>query len=619
MKIHCRFLFLAVACLGLFASAGAQNLRPQANEKGKFGYVDENGKKVISYKYTEAYPFEEGLAKVKKGDKYGFIDPNGKAVGKIKYTLILPFTGSFCRVAVGGTYKGGILKGAKWGFLNKRGEEILTPGYDEIGEFEDGVAYVIKGKKYGLVDEHAKFLLEPKYTAVGLFDKFGHCWFAVSGKIDKKTGKLSNAKYGMINREGDVIVPAKYLSLGYFYKYKTKNSLGVVDCPASVSDMYGRYALQRPLSRLYDSGHYYNVQLSSLQNKQAADSLRAALENTEFFIDGNYLFFRKGTLKYGVMDGRGEILIPEKDFNVVHCPSNGVALVGKMKKKKLNYGYYNVESGYLKTFGEDEILASYADGLGKIQNKNDQSAYFVDKTGNRVTDVYRLALNFEDGLCIVQDNSSRKFGVINNEGKNVVPFEYDNVKTAFKDGCLGVCKSGKWGFADQTGKIVIPLVYDNVADFGYGWACVQGKGQKWGMIDKNNREVIPFSWNDLKLVEESNPPYVWGKDGGSWYCYDVKKKALAFTEGFEDVANFKDGFANVKQGGKFGMINVKGEIVVPCKMDNFGRLKNALDYMKKLGKSSLNDTDAFRLNIYADSSVNGYEITDKIPDEKWDY
>ena len=68
MKIHCRFLFLAVACLGLFVSAGAQNLRPQANEKGKFGYVDENGKKVISYKYTEAYRFEEGLAKVKKGD-----------------------------------------------------------------------------------------------------------------------------------------------------------------------------------------------------------------------------------------------------------------------------------------------------------------------------------------------------------------------------------------------------------------------------------------------------------------------------------------------------------------------------------------------------------------------
>ena len=98
-----RFLLLLGGLLA-FAGLQAQNLRPEANEKGKFGYVDNQGKKVISYKYTEAYPFEEGLAKVKKGDKYGFINPKGDAVGKIKYTLILPFTGNFCRVAGGGSY-----------------------------------------------------------------------------------------------------------------------------------------------------------------------------------------------------------------------------------------------------------------------------------------------------------------------------------------------------------------------------------------------------------------------------------------------------------------------------------------------------------------------------------
>ena len=117
-------LLLAAGALCLSTGLYAQSLYPAANDKGKFGYVDENGEKVISYSYKEAYPFEEGMAKVRKGDKYGFINPKGKAIGKIKYTVILPFTGSYCRVAVGGSYKDGVLKGEKWGFMNKRGERM---------------------------------------------------------------------------------------------------------------------------------------------------------------------------------------------------------------------------------------------------------------------------------------------------------------------------------------------------------------------------------------------------------------------------------------------------------------------------------------------------------------
>ncbi len=613
-----RFLLLLGGLLA-FAGLQAQNLRPEANEKGKFGYVDNQGKKVISYKYTEAYPFEEGLAKVKKGDKYGFINPKGDAVGKIKYTLILPFTGTFCRVAVGGSYKDGILKGAKWGFLNKRGEEILPPKYDEIGEFEDGVAYVINGKKYGLVDEHAQFLLEPKYVAVGLFDKFGHCWFASSGKLNKKTGKLSGAKYGLINREGKVVVPAKYLTLGYFFKYKRKDTQEIVDYNATISSGYGLYALQRPLSRLFNPENYYNVTLATAKTKEAADTLKLFFDNIEISTEGDFLFYGKGLNRYGIMNDRGDIVVPEKKFHEVHCPSNGIALVGKLHKKKMEYGYYNVESGYLKEFEENEILQSYIDGVGKIQNKNDRTAYFVDKSGNRVTDVFRMAMNFDKGMCVVQDNASGRFGVIDNKGKSVLPFEYDDVKANFSEDMLGVCKAGKWGIADRTGSIVIPLTYQNVSDFRHGWAAAQIENGRWGMIDKENRQIVPFEWGDLKLVDEPAPRYIWGKDGALWYCYDLKKKAMAFSQGFEDASNFKENHAYVAMGGKYGMIDVNGNLIVPCKMDNFSRLKNALAYMEKLGKTSLNDTDAFRLNIYEDVSVNAFKITDRIPDDKWDY
>ena len=61
---------MALATFGAYAL----DLIPAQNEKGKWGYVDENGKKVISYKYDEARPFEKGLAMVRKGDSYGMIN-----------------------------------------------------------------------------------------------------------------------------------------------------------------------------------------------------------------------------------------------------------------------------------------------------------------------------------------------------------------------------------------------------------------------------------------------------------------------------------------------------------------------------------------------------------------
>lgn len=619
MKMNNRFLLLIG---GFFILTGlqAQNLRPAANEKGKFGYVNEQGEKVISYKYAEAYPFEEGLAKVRKGNKYGFIDTEGDEVGKIKYTLVLPFTGSYCRVAVGGSYKDGILTGAKWGFLNKRGEEILKPEYDEIGEFENGFTYLIKGKKYGVINERVEFLLDPKYIAVGTFDEFGHCWFAASGKVNKKTGKLSGAKYGVINREGKVIVPAKYGTIGYFYKYRIKNQPDIVEFDAFASQAYNRRSLEKPLSRLYDPQNMKAAMLGAVKSKGQADSLNTYWNLVEELVDGDYFLYGKSVaINPGVMDKYGEIIIPEKKFSTVYCPSSGIAKVGKVRKKVLELGYYNIETGFLKKFAKNELLYSYIGGVAKVMNTDDHTAYFVDKSGNPITDVFRLAMNFDNGTCIVQSNTDGKFGVIDNKGKKVLPMEYDDVKPYFSDNLLGVCKAGKWGTVNRNGELVVPLEYKDITSFVHGWAVARNTTGKCGMITKENQPVIAFEWDNILTVSQPEPNLVWGKKGNTWYCYDREKKGLAFREGYEDVANFENDLAYVAQGGKYGMIDVKGNVIVPCRLDTYFRLKGALAYMEKLGKKSLNDADAYRLNIYEDETVNSFKITDLIPDEKWDY
>ena len=612
-------LFLAAAALCLNTGMYAQNLYPAANDKGKFGYVDENGEKVISYNYKEAYPFEEGMAKVRKGDKYGFINPKGKAIGKIKYTVILPFTGSYCRVAVGGSYKDGVLKGEKWGFMNKRGEEILPPEYDEIGEFENGIAFIRKGKKYGLIDEDIDILLEPKQAAVGTFDRFGYCWFAASGKVNKKTGKLEKGKYGLINRKGEVVIEPKYALIGYFYKSRVKGKNNVTEYDASTSAAYNRHSLEKPLSRLFNPENFLYTALSACQTESAADTVRAGFQNLRLTADSTCFFFSKSGYSYGVMNDRGDILIKEKKFNIVNCPSDGISLVGKARRKKTSFGYYNLETGYLKEFEEHEILQSYKDGLGKIVDSNDQSAYFVDKSGNRVTDIYRFAMNFDGGRCIVQSRENGKWGVIDTEGKPLLPFQYDDVHQEYHEDALGVCQSGRWGFIDTEGRTITPMDYDKLTYYQNGWAGAKSQDGKWGMIDKQNQAVIPFSWEDILLPTEAAPEWVWVKKAGTWQCYSRSKKDMAFQGGFERAWNFENGLAVISENSLLGVIDTRGEIIVPCRLDNYFKVKDVLGYMKQSGRQKLTDTDAYRLNLWGDETVNSFDITSKIPDHMWDY
>ena len=84
---HSALLAMAVLVSVNF-SVNAQDLIPDQNAKGKWGYVNSDGLKVINYNYTHASAFKDGRALVQKGGKWGYIDEHGKEVIKIKFTAV---------------------------------------------------------------------------------------------------------------------------------------------------------------------------------------------------------------------------------------------------------------------------------------------------------------------------------------------------------------------------------------------------------------------------------------------------------------------------------------------------------------------------------------------------
>lgn len=607
------FLSAALMTLGLYA----QDLQPDVNEKGKFGYVNSAGAVVIKYDYAEAGPFENGLAKVKKGKKYGYINEQGQPVGKIKYSYVMPFVNGYSRVAVGGKTKDGIFDGGKWGFIDRNGNEVVPPVYDEIGNFVNGFAYIMKGSKYGLVSEDCRIVLQAENVAVGEYDKNGLCWYAKSGKVDDK-GNLTDAKYGLLSQTGQVLEP-KYKSLGYFYSIDMGGG-DKADFEASgeVGNM-NFFALRKKNSQLYNENCFLDAMLISAETDAQRDSITRQYGYVKVSAYDGYIYAIEKEGRFAVFSQDGKKVFEDKSVGGAYCPVDGVILAYYGSDDNKNYFYYNIDTQKSFSFGTEYTLSSFSYGLGRVEHKGNKSVFFVNKHGDMVTPTYPFANKFEDGICVVRDAASGKVGVIDNNGRNVIEFKYDDAQKSFSEGYLGVSLKGKWGVIDKNDKSIVPFKYAFVTNVSNGWVGAKDKSGKFGYINLDSEIMVPFIWDDLKIISEKEPRYVWGKKENKWYCYDREKKGYAFEKCFDNVNNFEDGLATVILDNKYGKINTKGETVVVPVLDSASELQQALLYMEHLGKKKMTETDILRMKIYADPTVNGYRITDTIPSEKWDF
>jgi len=349
--------------------------------------------------------FSEDMIMIEKRARFGFANMSGEVVVPFIYTEANGFSDGLAAVKN---------ERNKWGFIDKNGEVVIPIIYDRVGNFNDGLApaAIFDGRKMGVINKNGEIVVPLIYDGVGDFNN----GYAV---VSQRTG--NTFYHGIINKAGELVVPCEYNNIGY----TNHESLCIV--------MGGKGL------NIHDNAIFYG--LIDARNNNIIVPVKYA--EIQPFYNGLAVFLNYDNFRYGVMNTRGETVIPDihHEFGWRSFENSDVAFVRDPDSRHQRHALINRNG---------EILTDYV--------------FIVS------------ARVFSEGLAGVYMDNTR--GYIDESGEFVIIGEYHDMNRFLQSGVATVTKDPYvWGVIDKTGGIVMPCVYANMLftdDFIFARRYVNG-------------------------------------------------------------------------------------------------------------------------------------------------
>lgn len=393
---------------------------------------------------------------------------------------------------------------------------------------------------------------------------------------------VQNGKTGCIDSNGIVQIPIEYDRVNY-------------------SD--GDYFVSKDgLFGVYNSSFELCIPIQCKTIKKVADNSYLVFDDAYYFIDSKGMMRNKGyyksltgmpewSLLIASKDGQGFFLLDkqlnrtnceeyrwvdhlEHSFFIVSDSSNLMAIVDSTGKRITDFKYQSFRPRFetknyilVKSYGaEKRYLAS---GL-------------IDRTGKEI-----LAPQFEsihvshDGRITAREEG--KWHLFSTNGDRLTQNDYDKIFGFYES--LSVVQQGTlFGIINTDGKEVLPLIYKQIASYDSNVAVVRDDSRKIALVELNSRKnLTEFSYDNMHSPKNG---FIRAYRDQQCYFIDLKGKEMGPLL-FDEVYDFtKHGFALVKNGKHYGAINTSGKLVASCIYDT---IRYGEDYELELikGKESV--------------------------------
>ncbi len=436
-------------------------------------------------------------------------------------------------------------KGGKWGYINKKGEWVIEPQFDEACAFQEN-GYAIVGietkddkgltiEAYGLIDKSGNYVIEPKFSLLYPFDDNGlalvkdgeSAWYIdISGNALTEPGFDSSKTRRFWSND---------------YAVVGNRTLG--DLKVGVIDSKGKYIL----GPQYDDVFILENGCFMVENKDVTEgSDTVATERS-----------------YGVVDKNGNIILPIEYYSII-CGDDGIYAVQ-------HYGdAYHVDKNgnplYDKRFDYVSVFNEY--GVAVARTKDNMYG-LIDKSGNFIAQpVYTRIENWGSfGTYLVEKDG--KYGYINYKNEKITDIVFEHAEIFKENGLAIVIKDGRYGCINLKGEFAINPAYLSLTDFTDGLAVAETK-DGFILINEKGEQVTKKAYGYLGNIGNERLAFYDGKQTFGYLDYNGN---VIFSQVFgEDVSLWvnsysDDGYTvvyNLDEKGKIkgsGIIDREGNFV----------------------------------------------------------
>ena len=496
---------------------------------------------------------------------FGLIDINGHEILRCQYLsddiTILSF--DCIRVFEDGSYR----------YINGKGSPIKEDlryynGDYKVKPIKHGKFLVndIQKHEYFIADETKHKISEDTFSKISDFNRNG---IAVISK--------GPSKDGLINLDGEIILPCEYI------------------LPRSIQDFlnetpsenrYAKIANVKPFSsetRIHFSYHYACI------NSYGILIIPPEYSDIKLDEDLGYAFVQKNN-KYGLFDLSSPSMQTMECVwdNIISCSvDKEQVILASTTSRSCIYDTKLKQILFSLSFKISYVFLHHGDLWGfELENK-----YIIwDSLNNSILGSY-ISIGMKQNEYIqVMNQDGWGLYDLNNKNEIIQCLYYDGWYSELKsnsqylfphNGVSMVYNDNKFYLINNKQETVSSK-YDFI-EFQTNKCAIVKKEGKWGLLNSKGQELA-FGFDRIKCDRRYTSDLMSFKLDDHWGFIDTDGRTFFF--GFDDVSNFYKGYAGVKQGGKWGFINEKGEIVIPCrfaKVDCFSEGLAAVAFKTKWG------------------------------------
>lgn len=432
-------------------------------------------------------------------------------------------------------------------------------------------------------------------------------------------------KWGAINQDGNEVIAVNYEEM--------------VIVPDNTKDIF---IITTDVN--YEAGTYKTIAQNSKGEKLFTSY--ETVEAIDNFDDNGNVWYEeclkvKKDGKYGLINFKGELILDCKYDNIESIKGITNSLIIEKNGKvgiASNVGSVIAEAKYAKAM---PLTSKYSDGFivtteeGKSGIVGNNKKIILEAVYDEIKQV-----SSDELYVVVQDGTLK---VVDKEENVVIDGGYDEFAQIYGDTIIVAKKGDKYGAINKNGEEKIPFEYQELK-YVLNKYYIAKKDDKYGVLDTENNQMLPFEYtyiqnrtdtdflevekdqvqtevynNEMKLVlsgilSEVNTEkgYIILRKDGDWKFYNFKFEEKQEKDIFPEHTLFLS-----KKDGKYGYTNKDGDVIVDYIYDD-AKLQNSCGYcVVKKGNTWGSINKDGNLSQEPNVSLEDYLVIDFIG--KWHY